>query len=101
MWPEQLFSLENRMNYKNYYLVLELLRKWKKKVLKQSNKVKELLYSTFRGKKATMYGTLTEDKTKENYIAYQQNNDHSVITTENPWTPFLKKRNEEAYATSK
>ncbi len=31
-----------------------------------------------------MYGTLTEDKTKENYIAYQQNNDHSVITTENP-----------------
>ncbi len=31
---------------------------------KRSNKVKELLYSTFKGSKATMYGTLREEKAK-------------------------------------
>ena len=47
-----------------------------KKTTKKSNKVKELLYSTFRGNKATMYGTLMEDKAREDYIAYQHKENH-------------------------
>jgi len=47
---------------------------------KRSNKVKELLYSTFKGSKATMYGTLREDKAREQYVAHQQRNGHLALT---------------------
>ncbi len=47
---------------------------------KRSNKVKELLYSTFKGSKATMYGTLREDKAREEYVAHQQRNGHLALT---------------------
>ena len=56
--------------------------------------MKELLYSTFRGNKATMYGTLMEDKAREDYIAYQHKENHPgmtitkcglVVSMANPW----------------
>lgn len=65
-----------------------------KKTTKRCKKVKELLYSTFRGNKATMYGTLMEDKARQEYIEKQQENGHPGLTTEqsglvisthNPW----------------
>ncbi len=61
---------------------------------KRSNKVKELLYSTFKGSKATMYGTLRKDKVREEYVAHQQWNGHwaltvvlsgLVISVDTPW----------------
>ena len=51
-----------------------------KKSTKRSNKVEELLYSTFRGFKATMYGILREDAAKEKYVAEQQAN-HPGLNT--------------------
>ena len=49
---------------------------------KRSNKAKGLLYSTFKGSKATMYGTLREEKAREKYVAYQQQNGHLTLTVE-------------------
>ena len=64
-----------------------------KKSIKRSNKVKELLYSTFRGNRATMYRILREDAAKEKYVAEQQANHPGlntkpsglVVSLENPW----------------
>ena len=53
-----------------------------KKTTKRSNKVKELIYSTFRGNKATMYGMLMEDIAKQKYVAQQQRNGHPGLFTE-------------------
>ena len=61
-----------------------------KKSTKRSNKVKVLLYSTFRGNK---YGILREDAAKEKYVAEQQANHPGlytkpsglVVSLENPW----------------
>ena len=39
-----------------------------RKPTKQSNKVKGLLYSSFRGNVATLYGMTTEEKAKQAYI---------------------------------
>ena len=47
---------------------------------KKRDKVKELLCITFRGSKATMYGTLMEDKAREEYTAHQRNNHHGLTT---------------------
>ena len=64
-----------------------------KKTTKMGNKY-ELLYSTFRGNKATMYGILIEDKTREDYLAYQHKENHPaltitkyglVVSMANPW----------------
>ena len=41
--------------------------------------MKELLYITFRGSKATVYATLMEDKSIEEYTKHQQNN-HGLTT---------------------
>ncbi len=42
-----------------------------KETTKKSNKVKDLLYSTFRGNEATRYGSEKEEQTTHQYIAYQ------------------------------
>lgn len=61
---------------------------------KRSTRVKNMLYSNFRGSDATRYGTLMEDKTREHYIQHQQLNGHPnlsttssglVIAQEDPW----------------
>lgn len=64
-----------------------------RKTTKRSGKVKELLYNTFRGNKATMYGTLMEEKAREEYVAQQQVNHPGlateksglVVSMDNPW----------------
>ena len=66
-----------------------------RKTTKRSGKVKELLYSTFKGNQATMYGTLMEDVTNRDYIQRQHDNGHPGLSTEpsglviNPDTPWL------------
>ena len=61
---------------------------------KRSKKVQQLLYSTFRGNKATFYGSEKEDITKQEYITYQRRNNHPdlavkdcglFISEENNW----------------
>ncbi len=61
---------------------------------KRSNKVKALLYTTFKGNAATAYGLLKEEKTTELYIAHQRRNGHLDLTVQkcglfvsptNPW----------------
>ena len=49
---------------------------------KRSNKVKEMLYSTFRGNEATRYGADMEERTKQQYVAYQELNGHPGTTVE-------------------
>ena len=60
----------------------------------QSKKVQQLIYSTFRGNKATFYGSEKEDITKQEYITYQRRNNHPdlavndcglFISEENNW----------------
>ncbi len=41
---------------------------------KRANKVKELLYSTFRGNNATRYGMEMEETARMEYAAHQQQN---------------------------
>ena len=61
---------------------------------KRSKKVKELLYSTFRGNEATRYGTELEEKTRQECITHQQEMGHQglavdgaglFVSLENPW----------------
>ena len=61
---------------------------------KRSKKVKQLLYSTFRGNAATRYGSEKEDETRQKYITYMKQKGHSNLTVdvcglfislENPW----------------
>ena len=65
-----------------------------RKATKRSGKVKEILYSTFTGSKATRYGTLMEDVARQEYVNKQHENGHPglktresglVISMDNPW----------------
>ena len=65
-----------------------------RKTTKRSKKVKEMLYSTFRGNQATRYGQVMEDQTRQQYEEYQHENGHPGLTTQptglvisvdNPW----------------
>lgn len=47
-----------------------------KETTKRSKKVKDLLYSTFRGNEATRYGSEMEEHTRQQYITHQQRNGH-------------------------
>ena len=46
------------------------------KTTKRSSKVKNLLYSGFRGNEATLYGMATEENARQDYITYQRRNGH-------------------------
>ena len=61
---------------------------------KKSNKVKQLLYTTFNGNKATRYGIEMEEVTRNDYVSHQHTNGHPglktesvglVVSTEKPW----------------
>ena len=61
---------------------------------KKSKKVENILYSKFKGNKATMYGIEMEAEARNDYIRYQHSNGHPglstehvglVISLENPW----------------
>lgn len=52
--------------------------KWER--TKRSNKVRELLYSTFKGNRATRYGSTMEGTAKQQYITYQRQNNHPDCT---------------------
>ena len=65
-----------------------------RRTTKRSNKVQEMLYSTFRGNQATQYGTAMEAKTSQQYTVHQKENGHAnlqthksglVISVTNPW----------------
>lgn len=65
-----------------------------KKTTKRSNKVKELLYSVFRGNAATQYGMQMENITQSDYVSYHQHTGNHSLTVEkcglfvspaNPW----------------
>ena len=47
-----------------------------RKTTKRSNKVKGLLYSSFRGNVTTLYGITTEEKARQDYITYQRRTDN-------------------------
>ena len=49
---------------------------------KKANKVHSLLYSKFRGNKATRYGSTNEDITRKQYIAYQRRNYHPELNVD-------------------
>ena len=49
-----------------------------RKTTRRSEKVEELLYSRFKGNRATLYGPSKKDTTKQQYITYQQQNGHFV-----------------------
>ena len=51
------------------------------KKTKRSTRVKDMVYTTFRGNEATRYGTMMEDTTRHEYLAYQQENGHPNLTT--------------------
>ena len=53
-----------------------------KKTTKRSNKVKDLLYSTYRGNEATRYGSEMEDRTIQQYVTYQERNGHPDVTVQ-------------------
>ena len=65
-----------------------------KKTTKRSKKVEEILYSRFKGNRATEYGRSTEDTARHQYVAYQHQNGHVglqtiqtglVVSVDNPW----------------
>ena len=65
-----------------------------RKTTKRSKKVEEIVYSRFRGNRATHYGKSTEDIARHQYVAYQHQNGHAglqairtglVVSTDNPW----------------
>lgn len=56
--------------------------------------MRELLYSTFTGSRATRYGTLMDDVARQEYVAQQRGNGHPglktkesglVVSFDNPW----------------
>ena len=49
---------------------------------KKSKKVESLLYSKSHGNRATMYGIEKETEARNDYVKYQQNNDHPCLKTE-------------------
>ena len=54
-----------------------------RKTTKRASKVKELLYSTFRGNNATRYGMEMKEIAHTEYTANQQQNKHSEINVTN------------------
>ena len=65
-----------------------------RKTTNRMNKVKKLLYSRFKGNKATQYGCMKEEETIQPYITHQRCNRHPDISEEkcglhvsvtNPW----------------
>ena len=65
-----------------------------RKTTRRSKKVQELLYSTFRGNQATLYGSSKDEETKLQYITQQRRNGHPDLTVSkcgfivcltNPW----------------
>ena len=65
-----------------------------RKTTNRRNKVKELLYSTFKSNKATQYGCMKEQETIQQYITHQRCNGHPDISVDkcglhvsvtNPW----------------
>ena len=46
-----------------------------------ANKVKDLLYSTFKGNKATEWGKMQESHTRQAYVSYQNQHGHEGLTT--------------------
>lgn len=53
-----------------------------RKTTKRANKVKEFLYSTFRGNEATRYGMEMEEIARREYITHQQQNNLEVSVTD-------------------
>ena len=45
------------------------------------NKVKDMLYSTFKGNKATEWGKMQESTTRQAYVSYQNQHGHKGLTT--------------------
>ena len=45
------------------------------------NKVKDILYSTFKGNKATEWGKMQESTTRQAYVSYQNQHGHKGLTT--------------------
>ena len=65
-----------------------------RKTTRRSNKVKQLLYTRFKGNAATRYGIDNEDATRAKYITHMRQNGHTDLTVEscglfvsvsNPW----------------
>ena len=65
-----------------------------RKTTNRRNTVKELLYSTFKGNKATQYDCMKEEETIQQYITHQQCNGHPDLSVDkcglhvsvtNPW----------------
>ena len=65
-----------------------------RKTTKRSKNVQEMLYGTFRGNIATVYGTEMEDIARVEYATHQQQNGHThlsiescglIVSSENPW----------------
>ena len=65
-----------------------------RKTTKRSKKVRDLLYSTFRGNEATRYGMEMEGIAQQEYATHQQQSGHSglvvekcglFVSPENPW----------------
>ena len=53
-----------------------------RKTTKRSKKVKEILYSTFRGNLATVYGSKMEETSREEYCKYLQQKGCSDVAVE-------------------
>ena len=54
-----------------------------RKATKRSSRVKELLYSTFRGNQATRYGMEMEETARIEYTTHQQQNKHPEVSVTN------------------
>lgn len=53
-----------------------------KQTTKRSKKVEALLYNSFRGNKATKYGSEMDEFTRQQYVTHQQGNNHPDLTVE-------------------
>ena len=51
-----------------------------RKNTKTSNKVKEMLYTKFRGNAHTLYGVINESTSRNEYITYMHNHGHTGLT---------------------
>ena len=73
-------------------LVVGGIAKMQKKT-KQNTRVKNMLYSRFKGSKATRYGSLREEAARQQYVSCQQHGHCNlktvitglVISLDNPW----------------
>ena len=58
---------------------------------KRSKKVHELLYSTFKGNKATIYGLEKEATARQDYITHQQQNNHPNLSVQD-WNIHISRQ---------